>query len=447
VTVSGASYDHSVTTTTPDPGSDSTHPAEIMVGPHRNWSQNLTYTAQRLFQPSSVEQLQELVAGQPRLRALGSRHSFNDVADTDGVLVSVAGLPRRVEIDPATSTAIVSGGLRYAQITPALVAAGFALPNTGSLPHISIAGACATGTHGSGVANRNLPSAVNAVEFVDGQGELRRLSRADDGDRFAGSVLALGALGIVTSFTLDLLPNFAVRQHVYLDLALAEALANLEEILGAAYSVSLFTALRDDAFDTVWLKHLAEDPRPIPPIWHGARLAEFAQHPVPGHDPTAATEQLGRPGPWNERLPHFRAEFVPSDGDEVQSEYLLPRENAQSALSALFAIRQILRPALMVCEIRTVAADDLWLSPAYGRDVVALHFTWFNEWTAVRPALVALENALDGLGARGHWGKLAVTEPAVVRADYERLADFQALAAEFDPERRFGNRFLETYVY
>jgi len=405
-----------------------------------NWAGNIEFRARRLHRPSSVDELRKLVAGLGRVRALGTGHSFNRIADTDGDLVSLAGLPAVTSVDPGGAVT-VSAGLRYGEITPTLHAAGWALANLGSLPHISVAGACATGTHGSGVGHGNLATAVAALEMVTADGDLVRLDRTSAG--FDGAVVALGSLGIVTSLTLDLVPAFQMRQYVYEGLSLAALGEHLDEVLSAGYSVSLFTDWTGPVVNQVWVKRRAEDPPP-PPSWLDARLADGPRHPVPGLPVENCTEQLGVPGPWFQRLPHFRLEFTPSSGDELQSEYFVARPDGVEALTALDAIRDRIAPALQISEVRTVAADRLWLSEAHGRDSLALHFTWVADPTVVMPAVAAVEERLVPLGARPHWGKVFGLDPGAVGRLYPRRDDFRALAREYDPDGKFGNELVEA---
>jgi xylitol oxidase len=404
-----------------------------------NWAGNVVFSSREVHRPTSVAQLQELIAASPRVRALGSGHSFSRIADTDGEHVTLAGLPPVVEIDAAASTARVSAGLRYGEFTGRLHEAGFALPNLGSLPHIVAAGACATGTHGSGQANGTLATAVSAVELVGADGELRTVRRGDP--EFPGSVIALGALGIVTAFTLDLRPTFGIRQWIYEGLALEDA----EEALAAGHSVSLFTHWAGAGFEQVWLKQLDTDPEP-PTTWLGAARAAAQVHMVPGVDPHHCTPQLGEPGPWHERLPHFRLAFTPSSGDELQSEYFVPREALADALRAVDAVRDRVTPVLQVSEIRTIAADELWISPAQGRDTAALHFTWVPDTAAVLPAVAAVESALEPFGTRPHWGKVFGTAPAKVASLWPHLPEFADLTLKHDPDGKFRNAMLATYV-
>lgn len=408
----------------------------------RNWAGNVTFTADRLHTPRTVDELQHLVASADRIRVLGTGHSFNRIADTAGDLVSLRDLGADLEVDAAARTVVVPAGLRYGELGSALQRQGLALHNLGSLPHISVAGACATATHGSGVGNRCLAAAAVAIEFVRADGELVQVGAGDPA--FGGSVVALGALGITTRVTLAVEPTFDVRQDVFLDAPLATVLDDLDAVLASGYSVSLFTEWsRPDVIDQIWVKS-RDGEVPDGRKW-GARPADGPQHPIAGADPAAATEQLGRPGPWNARLPHFRLEFTPSSGDEQQSEYLIAHEHGADAIRAVHELD--LAGIAQVAEFRTIAADDMWLSPFHERSSVALHFTWIDDDAAVSAAVSAVEQALAPFEPRPHWGKVFATAPSVVRARYPRLADFQSLAATHDPDRKFGNDFLERYVY
>jgi xylitol oxidase len=409
-----------------------------------NWAGNLAFSAAEVRRPATVAELRSTVAASRRAKALGSAHSFSDIADTDGTLIELSGLPPEIDIDSAARTVRVAAGVRYAELAAHLHAHGFALPNMASLPHISVGGSVATGTHGSGDANGGLATSVSAVDLVTADGGIHTISRAADRDTFDGAVVALGALGIATHLTLDLRPAFEVRQRVLTGLELGDATENFDAITSAAYSVSLFTDWRGPRFTQVWLKQLADAPGADLP-W--AEPADTKLHPVPGVDPVHCTEQFDVPGPWHERLPHFRPGFTPSSGEELQSEYLVPRSHAVAALTALGGIRQTVAPVLQICEVRTVAADRLWLSPAYGRDTVALHFTWVKDTARVLPVLAVLEQALAPFEPRPHWGKLFTTDPAEVRARYPRMTDFLALAAATDPARTFSNRFLDRMLH
>ena len=416
----------------------------------RNWAGNVEFHASRVRRPATIEELRQVVADAEAVRVLGTGHSFNRIADTRGDLVLLHDLPASVEIDEAAGTATVSAGTRLAEVAARLNAAGYALANLPSLPHISLAGACATGTHGSGSGNQNLAAFVRGIRLVDASGDVVELRRGVDED-FPGAPVGLGALGVVTHLTVDVQPTFDVAQYVYEDVALDEVIEQHEDVYASGYSVSTFTNWASGR-GAVWLKLRLAEPgedeggsRVAAPRreWLGGRLADHASHPVPGMPVENCTQQLGVPGPWHERLPHFRPEFTPSNGAEIQSEFFVPRAAAVSAFEAMRGLGERIASVVQVSEIRSIAADDLWLSPTYERDSFALHFTWIDDRAAVTPVLAAIEDALLPLGARPHWGKLFVSGPEAALATYGRAGDFRRLLERRDPGGKFRNEFID----
>jgi len=395
----------------------------------QNWAGSYTYGARVIHRPATIEQLREIVAGAPRIRVLGSRHTFSDIADSDE-LVSLERLPPVIEV--ADGQVTVGGAVRYGDLAPALDEHRLALHNLASLPHTTIAGAVATATHGSGDGNGNLATAVAAIELVTSAGEIVAARRGDPD--FDALVVNLGALGAVTRVTLDAEPFYEIRQRVFEDLGWDTLYEDFDAITGAGYSVSVFTLWRETS--SVWVKSRGEPPQEL----RGATPAPEDRHPIPGIDPVNCTAQLGVAGPWWDRLPHFRMGFTPSAGEELQSEYHVPRAHAIEAIQAVRALAPALQPVLQVTEIRAIAADRLWLSPQYGTDTIAIHFTWTREPEPVERALAQVEAALEPFGARPHWGKLFLRSPA---QRYERRADFLALAERLDPRGAFRNAWLE----
>ncbi len=415
----------------------------------RNWAGNYQYGTDSLEPARSVEEVQKLVRRHAKLKVLGTRHCFNSIADSTANLLSLAPMNGVVELDSRARTVTVEAGMRYGRLCPYLQEKGFALHNLASLPHISVAGAIATATHGSGDKNGNLATAVAGLEFVTADGDVRKLSREHDGKVFPGAVVNLGALGVVTKVTLDIQPAFLMRQDVYENLPLARLADHFEDIVSAGYSVSLFTDWRNKRVNEVWFKRRVEKgtPREANPEFYGARLAARNLHPIAELSAKNCTEQMGVPGPWYERLPHFRMGFTPSSGNELQSEYFVPRKHAVEAILAVERLRELVSPHLMISELRTIAADRLWMSPCYRQASLAVHFTWKPDWDSVRQVLPVIERELAPFRARPHWGKLFTLDPRELRQRYERLPDFHRLLKELDPRGKFRNDFLDTNVY
>jgi xylitol oxidase len=405
-----------------------------------NWAGHHEYRATTLHRPTSIDELRETVAEAPRIRALGSRHSFNDVADSDE-LVSLDGLPHHIDIDADSETVSFCPAMLYGDLGRVLHREGWALRNLASLPHISVAGSIATGTHGSGDNNGILARAVSGLELVTASGELRSVSPADP--EFDGAVVSLGALGVVTRVTLDIEPTFDVRQDLYPDLSWTALLDNFDAIMSRGYSVSVFTTWAGETAGNVLMKSLVEAKRP-PQKLYGAQISAETRHPLPGLPATHTTEQGGVAGAWIDRLSHFKLDYTPSHGDELQSEYIVPRQHAVEAIAAVRALSDRVTPHLLISELRSVAADSLWLSGAYETDAVGIHFTWKRNPEAVLALLPVIEDALAPFSARPHWGKLFTTVP---RDLYPKLADFVALAREVDPEGKFRNDYLERNIF
>jgi alditol oxidase len=413
------------------------------VPPLANWAGNHVYRAAEVHRPATLARVREIVARAPRVHALGTRHSFSDVGDA-AELVVLDALPAEVDVDRRARTVTCSAWLKYGELAEALAGHGVALHNLASLPHISIAGAVATATHGSGDANGNLATAVRAVELVTSDGEVLTVARGEPD--FAGLVVGLGALGVVTRLTLDVEPAYEVRQRVFEGLSWNALHAHFDEITAGGYSVSVFTRW-GQTVDQVWIKSRVTDaPEQERAELFGAVAATVDRHPILGLDAVNCTPQLGVSGPWSDRLPHFRMGFTPSNGEEIQSEFHVARPQAQDAIRAVRALGERLRPVLQVAEIRTIAADELWMSPQYRRASVALHFTWTREPQAVARVLVDLEAALAPFAARPHWGKAFRARAADIAPLYERLPDFARLAQRLDSRGAFRNDWLERHV-
>lgn len=411
--------------------------------PLTNWAGSHTYRARVIHAPATREQVREIVAAAAQIRVLGSRHSFTDIADS-AELVTIEHLPPDVVIDRAAMTVTCGGGVRYGELALELAREGLALANLASLPHIAVAGAVSTATHGSGDRNGNLATSVAALEIVTSDGDMLTAARADPD--FDGLVVGLGAVGALTRVTLDVEPDYRVRQRVFEGLEWRDLFEHFDAITSSGYSVSVFTRW-GETVEEVWVKNrVHEQPEETAEELFSAAAATQDRHPILGLDPVNCTPQLGVAGPWAERLPHFRMGFTPSSGAELQSEYIVHRGDAVAAIEAVLVVAAALRPVIQVSEIRTVAADALWMSPQYGRDTVALHFTWRPEPAAVRRALAEVERVLAPFEARPHWGKLFLAGADEIRPLYERHGDFVALLDRVDPRGAFRNDWLRAHV-
>lgn len=415
----------------------------------KNWAGNIEYGTEQLDSARSLDQIREVVRKQTNLKVLGTRHCFNTIADSKDRFLSLKEMDRVVALDPTARTVTIEPGITYGQLCPYLDNKGWALHNLASLPHISVAGACSTATHGSGEKNGNLATAVSALAMVNASGEEIKLSRQQDGETFPGTVVGLGALGVVARIILDVQPRFMMQQYVYENLPLSELKEHFDAIESAAYSVSLFTDWQNGRINEVWLKTRMDQGRTFdaPREFFGAKRATRNLHPIAALSAENCTEQMGVPGPWYERLPHFRMGFTPSAGKELQSEYFVPRPHAVEAILAVEKLRERVGPHLMISEIRTIAADDLWLSPCYKRPSVTIHFTWKQDWPAVSRLLPVIEKQLAPFEPRPHWGKLFTIPPAQLRASYQKLPEFVELSGKYDPRGKFRNDFLNTNVF
>ncbi len=405
----------------------------------QNWAGHYTYKSSRIHYPKSVAEVQSITAAATKAKALGTRHSFNDLADTEADHISTKKLDQVIGIDKNAMEVRVQAGIRYGVLAELLHMQGFALHNMASLPHISVGGACASATHGSGDQNGNLATAVRELVVVVASGDVVKLGPEQ-------TAVGLGALGTVVEMTLEIEPTYEIRQEVFENLTLEALHSNFDAVTSAAYSVSLFTDWQHPVFNQVWLKHRMDEPYGAESLF-GARAARVKLHPLPGAAPVCCTEQLNVPGNWQDRLPHFKLDFTPSAGEELQTEYIIPRNNALAALEAVYMLSDKIWPALQITEVRTMAADDLWMSMNYQQPSVGIHFTWKKDWAMVEPLLPLIEEALLPLGARPHWGKLFSAEAATIQPRYPRFEGFRKLSEELDPTGKFRNAYLDRHLF
>jgi xylitol oxidase len=415
----------------------------------KNWAGNLEYSTDNLYTATSLEQVRQFVKAQHKFKVLGTRHCFNKIADSANQFLSYKAPDEGISLDLQARAVTVAAGTTYGQLSTYLHSKGFALHNLASLPHISVAGSCSTATHGSGDKNGNLATAVSALEFVAANGDLLKLSRQDDGEKFAGAVVSLGALGVITKVTLQVQPTYIMRQYVYENLPLPQVKDHFDSIEASAYSVSLFTDWQKQRFNELWVKSRTEKGQEFDasPEFYGAKLATRNLHPIAELSAENCTAQMGVPGPWYDRLPHFKMGFTPSAGKELQSEYFVPRRHAVEAILAIERLRDQISPHLLISEIRVIAADDLWMSPCYQQPCATIHFTWKQDWPAVSKLLPVIEKELRPFNARPHWGKLFSIPPGELKSIYQKLPEFIELCRTYDPQGKFRNDFLNTNIF
>jgi len=414
-----------------------------------NWAGNLTYSTSSLHKAASFDEARGWIRSQPHFKVLGTRHCFNDIADSKDQFLSLGALNKVVALDKANHTVTVESGMRYGELAVFLNDNGYALHNLASLPHISVAGGVATATHGSGMHNGNLSSAVVGMEFVTAAGETVNLSRHSHAEQFAGAVVHLGGIGVVTKITLAIQPTYQVRQYVYENMPMAQLEHHFDEIMSAGYSVSLFTDWRNRTINEVWIKSRAGEDGHFAtrPEFFGGHAATRDVHPIRANSAENCTPQMGVPGPWHERLPHFKMGFTPSNGAELQSEYFVPRQHSYGAIMAVEKLHEQISPHLFITEVRSIAADEFWMSPCGHQDSTTIHFTWKPEWEAVHRLLPQIEQALAPFHAKPHWGKLFTMPHARLAELYPRMRDFQQLLRHYDPGGKFRNAFLNRNIF
>ncbi|HET6256522.1 MAG TPA: D-arabinono-1,4-lactone oxidase [Puia sp.] len=414
-----------------------------------NWAGNVTYGTTNLMQVSSIPEAGETIKHFSKLKVLGTRHCFNNIADSHDRFLSLAAVNRVIGLDTRQHTVTVESGIRYGDLAVWLNAKGYALHNLASLPHISVAGGCITGTHGSGVHNANLSSAVRSLQMILASGETVEFSREKDSTLFPGVVVNLGGLGVVTWVTLAVEPTYQISQYVFENLPVQTLEHHFDEIMSAGYSVSLFTDWRNGNIGEIWVKSKVGEAPSFAGVkeWFGATAATKDMHPIPALSAENCTPQMGVPGPWHERLPHFKMGFTPSAGKELQTEYFVPREHSYAAIKAVQQLHDQISPHLQITEIRCIDSDDLWMSPCYSRPSTTIHFTWQPDWPAVSKLLPLIEAQLAPFHARPHWGKLFTMSHRRLAALYPRLADFQHLLREHDPKGKWRNDFLNTNIF
>ncbi|KAK3270130.1 hypothetical protein CYMTET_21453 [Cymbomonas tetramitiformis] len=442
-----------------------------------NWAGNIKFQTEVLY-PTTVEEVVDIVVSHDKVRVLGTGHSFNNVAfgherGSSSVLISTRNL--REVIDCCNNSVVrIQSGVTYADLGEFLRTRGLALPNIASLPGITVTGAASTATHGSGMKNPILASAVKSLTLVTHDGELRTFTRPGrkfnqaDGTftslateahelQFHSAVVGLGAVGVVVEMEIELVPSFDIQLCIYENIPLKalDKPQRFELLILRTYSTSLFTDWTGDAFSSVWLKsklNYGETGEPCESRYKNKDVATKAVHPIPGLD----AEACSKPGvgPSHQQLPHFLDGFTPSNGDELQSEYFVSLRHWRPVTQALFKFGKQggFGKVLQISEVRFLQGDDFTLSPCSVLGGVngcaAFHFTWHHDAPEVRKVLQAVEDLLGRFDPLPHWGKVFNMEAGILRARYgeDRLNAFRTLLQDTDWEGKFENEWMSSFL-
>lgn len=413
---------------------------------NHNWSGTVQYESSSLHFPRSSEALARIIKENDRVKVLGTGHAFSRIADTTGAHISLDEMKAIFPIDHEHQTVSFEAGVTFKELAEYLERQGYAIANYASLPHISIAGAIATATHGSGEKNGSLATLVREFELVDGRGEVHHISKDKTPDLFAASVVSLGVLGVVTRITLDILPRFTIRQDVYKNVDAQTVLDSFDEVQDMGYSVSLFTKWQNPkSLEKLWIKSIVEDPaREFPQMLFGGTWSNENLHPCSGESAERCTPQCGVSHSANYSLPHFLGEETPSSGNEIQTEFFVPRSKTQEAMQALLNNGHIFTDDIIhVSEVRTIAPDNHWMSPFYEQESVGIHFTWKNEpeklASVISQVQKILQDAIGDTPLRAHWAK--VHNLSDIRSSLPRFDDFRGLIRVYDPQGKFRNGY------
>jgi len=410
----------------------------------KNWAGNLTFSAKEYIEIDSISKLQSIVSKASGVKVLATGHSFNDIADTNQTQISIKNLSNKIEIDSIKKVVLVPAGMQYADVCRYLETKGWALFNTASLGEITVAGAMLTGTHGSGSNNPVLSDCVEGIEMVLESGEIFNISR-EDSDEFFGFVISLGALGVFTKLKLKIVESFSIKQFVYENIGIQSISENFDDVFDKSYSVSYFSNWKKNSTGQIWMKFLDNNNFPqLPSVWLDGNIANANQHPVKVNDPSPCTDQMGVSGKWLYRLPHFKLDSSPASGDEVQTEYLVDRAYVSHYIDELSNIGDEIAARVYATEIRTIKADDLWLSGAHGRQTVGFHFTW-KKSDSLQTFLPKIEEILGNHNGRPHWGKLFSTPRENLIGRYPKYSNFEDLLKKYDPNKKFRNSFINRY--
>ncbi|KAI1701064.1 FAD binding domain-containing protein [Ditylenchus destructor] len=413
-----------------------------------NWGDNFLFSTQNIQYPTTVEEVQEIVQNADKVRVVGTRHSFSTCADSPDTILSTLALKNIIGFDDSVPSITVQAGIAYTDLNPYLQYLGFALPNLATLAEISVGGASQTGAHGSGLSNQCLASHIRSLKIVLANGTLATYGPNDP--ELKAIALGVGAFGVITQVELKVEPTFNITNYFFLNMTAQNLYDHFDEIENTGYTAQLFT---DFSTPGVWGQIMIMDRSGsnanIGSLQnlYGATRATTKVSPILALPPTYLVDQ-GVEQPWYFGLVDYHLGLSGFDGGEIQSEYFLPYENAVAAIKAVTTLSDLIAPRVHTMLIRTIKGDDLWLSEMYSQSsVVAIHFTWKLNMTAVMEVLPQIEQLLIPYCAKPHWGKVFAQGPETFLHCYPKLADFKQLAEQLDPTHKFRNQFLEDNVF
>jgi L-gulonolactone oxidase len=425
----------------------------------RNWAGDQRCSPATVEHPGSTAEVAQAI-GRARsagrtVRVAGAGHSFTDAVLTDGTLLHLDRMRRVLDIDRSSGLVRVEAGASLRELSDAMYEHGLAFENLGDVDVQSIAGATATGTHGTGARLRNLSSGLREIELVDGAGETVTLSEASDPDGWRAARVSVGALGVVTGVTLQAVPAFTL-EGIDSTAPLDETLASLDE-QAAANDHFEFYVFPHSPLALTRTNNRVDRP-PAPPSRHRAWIDEVL---LRNHVFGLAC-RAGRRA--NRLIPHLNRLLARASGTTrlvdrsyrvfasprlvrfTEMEYALPREHTADALRAVLATIEQRRLAVpFPIEVRFVAPDDALLSPAGGRETgyIAVHMYEGMEW---EPYFRAVEEIMDGHGGRPHWGKRHFQTAQTLAPRYPEWERFQAVRRRLDPAGTFANSYVERVL-
>ena len=430
----------------------------------QNWAKTVYYN-HTIHYPKTVEEIQHILQYHAKIRVLGSMHSFNNITklpqEFNGVYISMSNMNQVIKCCRGERVTI-QPGITFGELGEYLHERNFGFHNMASLPHITVGGAISTGTHGAGVFNGNLASHVMQVKLISADGKLRTYRIGQDPE-FQHIPVSFGLAGIIVEIELDIVPDYDIQQCIYENLPFNTIKkSDYKTAFSSAYSFSIFTQWKNRKFTSIWAKYRLRKGRNGNeesimidcPDMNKIKPSSNKVHPLPGGDTSFVSGGIGKnyKEPGYVGLPHFLMEGVPSQGEELQSEYFVSSHMFDVVIEVLFhhfEENPKLYDLLYVSEMRFVAGDKLTLSPQHVLgSSIGFHFTWKKEFDQVVDALKGIENVLKPYNALPHMGKLFTMTGRELEGKYgqRNLRAFQSFVAPLDPLKKFVNPFLQNLI-